>query len=124
MTSVPFVRGVADFTRLRVDRPAERLTLVFHTLPARFQAQTSISFRVVAPPSDTPREKLGFVLQGDIDNLPPYHSVVVSDIREGLATALDVDLSRIQDITYQVLYVCVCVCMYAYTVTCNLILRF
>ena len=46
-TSVPFVDGVAEFTRLRVDREASRLSLSFTTLPERFQSETLIEFSVV-----------------------------------------------------------------------------
>lgn len=98
-TSTPFVGGVAEFTRLRVDRPGEELSLVFHTNPARFRATTSVRFSVIAPPASTPRTRLGFVLRGELD---ADSSLVLSSIRTGLGLALDVDVSRIEDITYEV----------------------
>ena len=100
--STPFVRGVAEFTRLRVDRPEEELTLVFHSNPPRFRATTSVRFSVTAPPENTPRTRLGFVLRGDSAALATDSSTVLSSIRTGLGLALDVDVSRIKDITYEV----------------------
>lgn len=101
-TSAPFVGGVAEFTRLRVDRPEEELTLVFHTNPPRFRATTSVRFSVIAPPENTPRKRLGFILHGDLTALAVDSSIVLSSIRTGLGQALDVDISRIKDITYEV----------------------
>jgi len=101
VTSVPFVGGVADFTRLRVNRPSEKLTLTFRTVPDRFRAETSVLFRVVAPPSGTEREKVGFVLRGDVSNLPS-ESDVLDAIRRELGRSLDVDVSRILELSYEV----------------------
>ena len=102
-TSVPFVRGVAEFTRLRVDRPAEELALLFRTNPTRFEAATSIRFTVVAPPLDTPKVRLGFVLHGDLESLPRNSMAVLNSIRIGLGSQLDIDISRIKAITYKVI---------------------
>ena len=99
---MPFVGGVADFTRLRVNRPSENLVLTFRTIPDRFRAETSVLFSVVAPPSDTKREKVGFVLRGDVGSLPSA-SEVLNAIRQELGRRLDVDVSRIFDLSYEVL---------------------
>ncbi len=102
-TSVPFVRGVAEFTRLRVDRPAEELTLLFRTNPSRFEATTSVRFTVVAPSPDTPRVRLGFVLHGDLEGIDRNSNAVLNSIRTGLGSQLDIDISRIDTVTYKVL---------------------
>lgn len=75
---------------------------MFHTVPVRFQARTSVTFSVVAPPTNTNREKVGFVLQGDLGSIPPVQSAVLQAITDGLGTVLDVDLSRIVDLSYKV----------------------
>ena len=96
--------GVAEFTRLRVDRPAQELSLMFRTNPTRFEAATTVRFRVVAPPADTLRKRLGFVLRGNLEALAgdSTTAAVQSAIRMGLGLALDVDVSRIEDVTYTV----------------------
>ena len=63
-TSVPFVDGVAEFTRLRVDREASRLSLSFTTLPERFQSETSIEFSVVPFHDSVERKQVSFLLSG------------------------------------------------------------
>ena len=63
-TSVPFVDGVAEFTRLRVDREASRLSLSFATLPERFQSETSIEFSVVPFHDSVERKQVFFLLSG------------------------------------------------------------
>lgn len=91
------------FTRLRVDTPAEELTLVFSTNPARFHATTSVRFSVIAPPASTPRRRLGLVLRGDFSGIAnDSPAVLQASIRNGLGLALDVDISRIGDVTYEV----------------------
>ena len=102
VTSVPFVEGVAVFTRLRVDRPAGSLALHFTTEPARFEATTSVLFTVVAPPADTAREEAVFVLQGDFSRLPLDQSVVREAVISAVSSELDVDLSRIADLKFAV----------------------
>ena len=94
-----FVNGVAEFTRLRVDRPGSNLTLQFSTNPTRFQTVTSIKFTVVAPPTNTPHKRLRFSVLGSVSG---DLQAVQSSIRTGLASALDVDISRITDVTYAV----------------------
>lgn len=96
--------GVAEFTRLRVDRPGQELSLVFRTNPTRFEAATTVRFQVVAPPASTPRRRLGFVLCGDLEALAgdSTTAAVQSVIRAGLGSALDVDVSRIEDVIYTV----------------------
>lgn len=100
--STPFVGGVAEFTRLRVDRPGEELSLLFRTNPSRFQATTSVRFSVTTPPASTPRTRLGFVLRGDLGSVASDESVILSSIRTALGLVLDVDVSRIGDVTYEV----------------------
>ena len=103
-TSTPFVMGVAEFTRLRVDRPGQELSLMFRTDPTHFEAATMARFQVVAPPADTLRRRLEFVLQGNLEALAgdSTTAAVQSAIRMGLGSELDVDVSRIEDVTYTV----------------------
>ena len=96
------MRGVAEFTRLRVDRPGEKLALLFRTNPSRFNASTSVRFTVVAPPPDTNRVRLGFVLHGVLEGVDSDSTAVRNSIRSGLASQLDVDISRIDNVIYQV----------------------
>lgn len=101
-TSVPFVGGVAEFTRLRVDRPSQLLTLKFSTNPSRFVAQTSVQFDVVTPPENTERERVVFVLAGSIGALPGDEAEVEEAVRLALWRQLDIDVSRIQGISVTV----------------------
>lgn len=101
VTEVLFVRGVAEFTRLRVDRPGQDLTLKFHTVPSRFQATTSISFQVITPSPDTDEEKISFLLKGDTSTLPMGDELYEA-VLEGVSLAMDVDISRITNLTVEV----------------------
>ena len=101
VTRVQFVRGVAEFTRLRVDRPGQGLTLSFQTVPSRFQATTSVSFQIIDPFQNTSREKIGFTLEGDTSALPRGEELNVA-VLNGLSLAMDVDISRIENITVEV----------------------
>ena len=92
------MRGVAEFTRLRVDRPAEDLTLQFHTIPSRFEVTTSVRFSVVSPPDSTPREMVGFILEGNLGALPGSKDEILNAIRLGLSEILDIDISRIESL--------------------------
>ena len=96
--TVPFVKGVAMFTRLRVDKPGEDLTLMFTTTPERFEATTVVRFTVVAPPQNTPNEEVSFLLEGDVGRLPDDQQVLVESVRVGISSQLDVDISRVQDV--------------------------
>ena len=114
--SVPFVNGVAEFTRLRVDRNADQLTLSFTTVPSRFQAETSVDFSVVGFPDSVEKEQVSFLLFSD--SIPPSVDWDVDEIGRQVANTLDVDPSRIQDMTLQLVCactycVCVCVCVCA-----------
>ena len=102
MTRVPFVQGVAEFTRLRVDRPGDELTLEFRTIPSRFHATTSVSFQVVTPYDNTTKEKIGFMLAGDSSSLPSDPDELRMAVGEGLSLELDVDISRIENLTVEV----------------------
>ena len=102
ITSVPFVNGVAEFTRLRVDRNADQLTLSFTTVPARFQTQTSVLFDVVGLPDTVEREHVSFLLSGVIPDSVDWGSEGVRmEIVRQVGVALDVDPSRIQNVTLQ-----------------------
>ena len=88
---------------MRVDRPAEKLTLVFRTNPTRFQTQTAVEFTVIAPPSNTAREiGIMVVLEGGVGLLPDDQEDLVEAIRLGLSAQLDVDISRIDEVTVTV----------------------
>ena len=102
VTRVPFVRGVAEFTRLRVDRPAQDLTLQFHTIPSRFEATTSVRFSVVSPPDNTSREMVGFVLEGNLGALPNSKEEILNAIKLGVSEKLDIDISRIASLDFTV----------------------
>lgn len=78
------------------------MILRFHTNPTRFNTATSVRFTVEAPPPDTPRLRLGFVLQGDLEHFPGNSVAVINSIRTGLGSQLDIDISRIDSITYKV----------------------
>lgn len=101
---MPFVKGVAEFTRLRVDNPAQDLTLQFHTIPSRFEVTTSIQFSVISPPSNTSRRRIGFLLKGNMLALPENKQEVLREMALGLSTTLDVDISRITNLDFVVNY--------------------
>ena len=104
MTQVPFVRGVAEFTRLRVGRPAQDLNLLFRTIPSRFETRTSVSFSVLSPSSNTTKKHVGFILEGNLETLPTDRLDILSDVIFGLSMKLDVDISRIGDLDFVVSY--------------------
>ena len=99
VTSVPFVNGVAEFTRLRVDRNADSLTLSFTTVPSRFQTQTSVLFSVVGFPDSVEKKTVSFLLTGD--SIPSSMDWDRDEIGKQLGVELDMDPSRIQDVTIQ-----------------------
>lgn len=103
VTSVPFVDGIAEFTRLRVDRIAEKLTLSFTTVPARFQTNSSVQFSVVGLPDNVEGKQVSFLLsQANDGNSVDWGSKAVQiAIARQVGMALDVDLSRIQNVTLQ-----------------------
>lgn len=96
------MRGVAEFTRLRIDNPAQDLTLQFQTIPSRFEVRTSVLFSVLSPPYNTTREKVGFLLEGNLGTLSNNKAEILEDIRLGLSTSLDVDISRLKDLDFTV----------------------
>ena len=96
------MRGVAEFTRLRVDRPAQDLTLQFNTIPSRFTVTTSVRFSVVSPPGNTSREMVGFTLEGNLGVLPNSKDEILKAIKLGLSEKLDIDISRIQSLDFTV----------------------
>jgi len=99
VTRVPFVGGMAVFTRLAVDRPSSDLRLSFHTIPSRFQAETTVVFQVVGHDIG-PQEHIGFALEGDVSGLDLMGGDQLTNlVRQGLSIAIDVDLSRIQNLT-------------------------
>lgn len=85
-----------------MDRPGEELNLEFHTIPSRFQATTTVSFRVVTPYDNTTKEKIGFTLEGDSSSLPSDPDELRMSVSEGLSLELDVDISRIENLTVEV----------------------
>ena len=112
-TSVPFVDGVAEFTRLRVDWKAEGLSLSFTTVPDRFRSETSIEFSVVPFHDTVERKQVSFLLSGVLvpDSVELNGDEVIQQVARQVGVALDVDPSRIQDLTLQELeWVCVSYC--------------
>ena len=101
-TSVPFVGGVAEFTRLRVDRTSQLLALNFRTNPRRFDIQTSIQFEVVGPAESTQRERVMFVLTGNVGALPGNELEIKEAVRAALGTQMDIDVSRVRDIAIRI----------------------
>lgn len=99
---MPFVRGVAEFTRLRVNRLSQDLTLQFHTIPSRFQTTTSVSFQIIAPYLNSSREHIGFTLKGDTSVLPGEEEDLTNSVLHGISLAIDVDISRIKNLTVEV----------------------
>ena len=94
--------GVAEFTRLRVDRNADRLTLSFTTVPMRFQTETSIQFSVVGLPVDVERKQVSFLLSGTVSGPVNWGSEeVIGEVVREVGVILDVDISRIQNVTLQ-----------------------
>lgn len=101
--TVTFINGTAEFTRMRVDRPASGLQLLFITTPGSYRAHTSVLFTVIDPPSDTTRQEVIFILEGDTSVLTNLSVDTVRDaIQTALSLQLDIDISRIQDITYNI----------------------
>ena len=94
--------GVAEFTRLRVDRPSQLLTLDFKTNPRRFDVQTSVRFEVVGPPENTTRGRVMFVLAGNVGALTRNEVEIKEAVRVALGRQLDVDVSRLQDIAIMI----------------------
>ena len=100
---ITFKDGIAEFTRLRVDKPASNLRLMFITSPGDFITQTSVSFNVIEPPSDIPRQEIVFSLEGDTNILLMLEEEsIVDHIISSLGNQLDIDVSRIQQVTYDV----------------------
>lgn len=100
---MPFVDGIAEFTRLRVDRIAEQLTLSFTTVPARFQTSSSVQFSVVGLPDNVEGKQVSFLLS-QANGVSPVDwgsKAVQMAIARQVGMALDVDLSRIQNVTLQ-----------------------
>ena len=88
---------------MRVDRPASGLQLLFITTPGGYRARTSVVFTVIDPPSDTTRQEVIFILEGDTSVLTNLDVDTVRDaIQTALGQQLDIDISRIQDITYNI----------------------
>ena len=105
--------GVAEFTRLRVDRKAEGLSLSFTTVPDRFRSETSIEFSVVLFHDTVERKQVSFLLSGVLvpDSVELNGDEVIQQVARQVGVALDVDPSRIQDLTLQELeWVCVSYC--------------
>ena len=99
---VVFEEGVATFTHLRVDRASPNLKLSFITDPGIFTA-TSLSFNVNEPPADTLRREIVLLFSGNISILLQLDKhTVVSDIRASFSDVLDIDISRIQNVQYQI----------------------
>ena len=94
--------GVAEFTRLRVDRPSQLLTLDFKTNPRRFNVQTSMQFEVVGPPENTQRERVLLVLVGNVGALTTNEVEIKEAVSVALGRQLDVDVSRLQDIAIMI----------------------
>ena len=102
MTAVPFVNGVAEFNRLRVDRNADELTLSFTTVPARFEAESSVQFSVVGLPDEAERKQVSFLLSVEGAESVQWGSEEVrGEVVRQMSVALDVDISRIQELVIQ-----------------------
>ena len=90
-----------------MDRPANSLSLSFTTEPAAFEAQTSVQFSVVELPETTAREHISFLVEGEGEEVEWEREEVVVEVVRELGKALDVDISRFQNVTLQeVQWVC------------------
>lgn len=94
---MPFVDGVAEFTRLRVDRQAEQLSLSFTTVPERFHTETTVVFSVVGFPESVERRQVSFLMTGVAipDSLQWNGIQIVREMTRQIAAVIDVDPSRI-----------------------------
>jgi len=92
---VPFVNGVANFTRMRVDTPATDLQLSFTTSPGDLRGESNVTFSVTAPVNDAPGKLVTFKLAGNYQSVvTDYNSFLVA-VKEHLGQQLDIDVSRI-----------------------------
>lgn len=98
-TTVPFLDGYADFTRLRVDKAADNLRLQFLVYPSGFTARTSTLFSVVSPDvSSTDHMIVHFSFDGNFEIVtigPGGLEGFLGELKETLSFTLDVDKSRL-----------------------------
>ena len=97
-TEVAFSNGRAEFTRLRVNRPAESLHIYFITTPGDLKSEFSTEFEVITPPLTWPRITFSFRINGNYSiastiEFNEFYSFEISKI-------MDVDLSRIQGLIF------------------------
>lgn len=100
--NVSFHNGIAEFTRLRVDRAADSLQLLFIVSPSRFTVRTS-TFSIVSPDiSSTDHITVYFSLDGNYEDVvtagPGGKDGFLKQLKEYLAKILDVDKSRLIDL--------------------------
>ena len=104
---VPFVNGVANFTRMRVDTPATDLQLSFTTSPGDLRGESDVTFSVTAPVDDAPGKLITFKLAGNYQRVVTDYDSFLVAVKEHLGQQLDIDVSRITR-----LRVCDCVVSY------------
>ena len=93
-----FVNGRATFTRLRINEISNNVLLQLSTKPGNLQVSTTTPLSAVPPPSTTPRVIVHFKLAGEYSTIEADLQGFVNAVKRALATALDVDMSRLQDI--------------------------
>ena len=93
-----FINGRATFTRLRINEISNDVLLQLSTNPGNLQVSTTTPLSVVPPPSTTPRVIVHFKLAGEYSTIASDLQGFVKAVKRALATALDVDISRLQDI--------------------------
>lgn len=100
ITTVPLVAGKANFTKLRVNVPANGLTLSF--VVQNFEVTTSVKFSVVSPPASTARRHVSFILTGDTSQISQLLSTVNVTIAFALCNQMNIDISRLLDVSVTV----------------------
>jgi len=92
---VPFVNGVANFTRMRVDTPATNLQISFTTSPGDVSGHSDVTFSVTGPANDSPGKLIAFKLAGNYQSAVTDYDSFLFAVKEHLGQQLDIDLSRI-----------------------------
>ena len=100
-----FVNGRATFTRLRINEISNDVLLQLSTKPGNLHVSTTTPLSVVPPPSTTPRVIVHFKLTGEYSTIESDLQGFVNAVKRALATALDVDISRLQDIKVRMSFI-------------------
>lgn len=94
---MPFYDGRAQFTRLRINEPSNGVTLQFSSNPKNLVV-ISPAFAVMSPSAETARQRVHFELTGNLATVESAKSSFAEVVQSSLATLLDVDISRVQNV--------------------------